>query len=253
MARSNLATSPVRETNRAPDIPTAASDCHPPKLVATSSCHRGVKSSSHPNSLGRLETSPHSETNSFWLSSSPSGTTSSNKFGSDANNEFIFDSISASDSSTPAAVSPTVVASALIPTISSVSSPLLSLINMPTLALNSLRCCNASSRCLINETRSKLRVVIVLAASRASSDARRERRCERTRSRFSDRVRASRLDGTGAREIRLLMSVSLSAAAAVEKCFSRDAFCGALTWLSDRMENADALRTAANNMAMQDL
>lgn len=73
-----------------------------------------------------------------------------------------------------------------------------------------------------------LRVEIDLAASRASSDARRERRCERTRSRLSDSVRASRLDGTGAREIRLLMSVSLSAAAAVvEKCFSSVVvFCG---------------------------
>mmetsp|Transcript_8551 Transcript_8551/g.18496 ORF Transcript_8551/g.18496 Transcript_8551/m.18496 type:complete len:287 (+) Transcript_8551:332-1192(+) len=223
MARSSLATDPVRLTNRAPDMPTAASEFHPPRLVATSSCQRGSKSSVHPNSLGKAAASPHSDTSSLAPSSSPSGTTSSKRFGNEANNAFTFDSMASNSSSTFPASSPALDAVSFKPLISSVSSPLLSLINMPTFPEHSLRILSASSRFLMSATRSALRAEIVLAASIVASEARREVKWERTMSRLSATVRASRLEGREARERRSLIragaaAVSASASAlAVEK------------------------------------
>mmetsp|Transcript_11299 Transcript_11299/g.23929 ORF Transcript_11299/g.23929 Transcript_11299/m.23929 type:complete len:200 (+) Transcript_11299:787-1386(+) len=80
-ARSNLAIEPLRATKRAPLILTAASDWYPESPAATSSCHFGSKSSVHSNCLGKAAISPHSDTTSFCVSSSPSGTLSSNRLG----------------------------------------------------------------------------------------------------------------------------------------------------------------------------
>ena len=101
---------------------------------------------------------------------------------------------------------------------------------------------------MINDTRSVLSVDIVLAASNVVSDALRDVKCDNTISRFSERDRASKLDGREARDIRLLIreEVSVSVSVAVEEKSADD------DWRNDDVllvftlldvENALATRT----------
>ena len=103
---------------------------------------------------------------------------------------------------------------------------------------------------MINDTRSVLSVDIVLADSNVASDALRDVKCDNTISRFSERDRASKLDGREARDIRLLISigeeVSVSVSVAVEEKSADD------DWRNDDVllvftlldvENALATRT----------
>ena len=105
---------------------------------------------------------------------------------------------------------------------------------------------------MINDTRSVLSVDIVLADSNVVSDALRDVKCDNTISRFSERDRASKLDGREARDIRLLISigeeVSVSVSVAVEEKSADDDW----NWRNDDVllvftlldvENALATRT----------
>mmetsp|Transcript_16906 Transcript_16906/g.38771 ORF Transcript_16906/g.38771 Transcript_16906/m.38771 type:complete len:342 (+) Transcript_16906:603-1628(+) len=202
-ARSNRAIGPLSATKRVPLILTAASDWYPFSPDATSSCHLGSKSSVHSSFLGSAPTSPHSETTSFSVSSSPSGTLSSSRFGIPASMSsmtFWMESNSSSAFWAPSAAaalssfcfSTSAAASSL--SASSSSFLLLSLrISWPTWALASLRWFKKLSRSWINATRFDWREAMVLTASRASSEARRDFMWERTISVSDTIVRMSRL------------------------------------------------------------
>mmetsp|Transcript_12694 Transcript_12694/g.14552 ORF Transcript_12694/g.14552 Transcript_12694/m.14552 type:complete len:326 (+) Transcript_12694:678-1655(+) len=212
-ARSKRAIFPLRAENRAPDMATASSAIQPFNPTAKSSCHDGSKSSPHSNFVGRAFTSPHSITKAFSLSSLPSGTTSSNKLGRAANNPFCSPSITDNFPSNSSANSPAAVLAALAPSNSLICSslpsvpPLVAFIILPTVVDCTFRSCSALFLSLIRTTRSAFRVAMRSAEMMVSGDARRDRRCDRTKGRFSVRVLASRefeLDDMVVREIRPL-------------------------------------------------